>query len=291
MRPPPTTFLTRLTTASRRHYSPRAIAVPTSTAAASLPKLRLTDLPAPTSATCSCNPAEAAGEEIDRATPLAGTMPLHHSHVVIASGREDWSSRVELDAGVGEAVRKVKEACKRHGDPFAPVLVTAGSFPVGVGVGGGVGMAVFPSGLWVAGVQSGMVERVVRRWVLPSSASSSSSSTEELPLPEKIIGSTILICSHNSRDRRCGKYFPALKAEFLRVLDTLGVQDVRVEATSHLSGHKFAGNVVVYRDGWGVWYGRVGVEAVEGIVRETVVKGRVVRGLCRGVVGAELEEV
>jgi leucyl-tRNA synthetase len=34
--------------------------------------------------------------------------------------------------------------------------------------------------------------------------------------------------------------------------------------------------------GAGVWYGRVGPEHVEGVVGETVVKGRVVRVLLRG---------
>jgi hypothetical protein len=102
---------------------------------------------------------------------------------------------------------------------------------------------------------------------------------------------TVLICSHNSRDTRCGAYYPVLKQEFETVLKREGIEGVKVEGTSHLSGHKFAGNVVVYLpQGWGVWYGRVGVGEVEGIVRETIVGGRVLKELTRGVVGREMEE-
>jgi hypothetical protein len=63
---------------------------------------------------------------------------------------------------------------------------------------------------------------------------------------------------------------------------------------SHIGGHKFAGNVIIYVPptwdthalrGCGIWYGRVGPEEVEGVVGETVVGGRVVGDLFRGGVG------
>lgn len=71
--------------------------------------------------------------------------------------------------------------------------------------------------------------------------------------------------------------------------------EASVAGSSHLGGHKWAGNVVVYlpggegEDGWGVWYGRVGVREVQAIVDETVVGRRVVEGICRGVVGRAIE--
>ena len=112
-----------------------------------------------------------------------------------------------------------------------------------------------------------------------------------LPHPKKLNTATVLICSHSSRDQRCGAYYPPLREEFENVFRRKGLGgEVKIAATSHLSGHKFAGNVVVYLpEGWGVWYGRVGVGQVEGIVGETIVKGRVVGELARGVVGRELE--
>lgn len=68
-----------------------------------------------------------------------------------------------------------------------------------------------------------------------------------------------------------------------------------VALISHIGGHKFAGNVVIYfpKDwrgrgesglaGKGVWYGRVEPRHVWGIVEETVKGRRVVEELCRGI--------
>jgi (2Fe-2S) ferredoxin len=73
----------------------------------------------------------------------------------------------------------------------------------------------------------------------------------------------------------------------------------QVGLISHIGGHKFAGNVIVYippsltghpLKGMGIWYGRVAPQHVEDIVAETVLKGKVVRELWRGAVrqGGEL---
>lgn len=70
----------------------------------------------------------------------------------------------------------------------------------------------------------------------------------------------------------------------------------RVGFISHIGGHKFAGNVIVYLPpgskmengeenplaGCGVWYGRVEPKHVEGIVKETVMGGRVIEEHFRG---------
>ena len=69
----------------------------------------------------------------------------------------------------------------------------------------------------------------------------------------------------------------------------------RVGLISHIGGHKFAGNVIIYippgkgddgekhgLEGCGIWYGRVEPRHVEGIVEETIQKGRVIESLFRG---------
>lgn len=71
-----------------------------------------------------------------------------------------------------------------------------------------------------------------------------------------------------------------------------------VASISHIGGHAFAGNVVIYipkqwklRDrnvysplaGKGIWYGRVEPRHVWGIVEETIQKGRIIEELLRGV--------
>jgi (2Fe-2S) ferredoxin len=153
-----------------------------------------------------------------------------------------------------------------------------------------------------------------------------------------ITNPTILICSHGQRDSRCGILGPVLHEEFSRYIDqrkgddptshisvartpcfvasastTTGSEDansshpkvtVNVGMVSHIGGHKWAGNVIIYFPptlqaspasasehgeralhplaGMSVWYGRVEPRHVEGIVEETLVNGRVIKELCRG---------
>lgn len=121
----------------------------------------------------------------------------------------------------------------------------------------------------------------------------------------------VLVCGHGGRDQRCGLYGPVLQAEFEKRLPEQGVEVLaegvtgenlergyaaRVGQISHIGGHKFAGNVIVYIPptlkagdggvhplaGHGIWYGRVEPAHVEGIVSETIRKGRVVEELLRG---------
>lgn len=128
---------------------------------------------------------------------------------------------------------------------------------------------------------------------------------------------TILICSHGKRDQRCGIMGPLLQSEFRRVLRGKGFSIAEENAgdagtvdepghanlglISHIGGHKYAGNVIVYLPpsiaengnvsdgslaGKGIWYGRVEPRHVEGIVEQTVLKGRVIEDHFRGGVGA-----
>lgn len=111
-----------------------------------------------------------------------------------------------------------------------------------------------------------------------------------LPSPEAITTPTILICGHGGRDQRCGVLGPLLQSCFRAELQRRGIT-AEVAQISHIGGHKYAGNVIIYLppgmqgnalSGSGIWYGRVGPEQVEGLVEETVVRGRVVGDLLRG---------
>jgi hypothetical protein len=113
---------------------------------------------------------------------------------------------------------------------------------------------------------------------------------------------------------------PALRAEFEDKLSRLGynvlkgpVQDAHEEAAriegessesdqtarvgliSHIGGHKYAGNVIIYLPpglhsggkphplaGQGIWYGRVEPKHVEGIVSETITGGKIIADMFRG---------
>lgn len=133
----------------------------------------------------------------------------------------------------------------------------------------------------------------------------------------------VLICGHGGRDGRCGVMGPALQGEFDTALSREGIDvlqgpvlineeadgteryisgttsrniTARIGLTSHIGGHKFAGNVIIYIPktakvangdvhplaGSGIWYGRVEPKHVEGIVTQTILSGTVVEDMFRG---------
>ena len=121
---------------------------------------------------------------------------------------------------------------------------------------------------------------------------------------------TVLICGHGGRDMRCGVMAPALESEFQRVLLSQGYTSAggdgstvdgpnhaNIGLISHIGGHKYAGNVIVYiapkmtmgssaephpLAGKGIWYGRIEPKHVQGIVDETILGGKVVADHFRG---------
>lgn len=120
----------------------------------------------------------------------------------------------------------------------------------------------------------------------------------------------ILLCSQRTRDARCGQSAPLLKREFERHLRPLGLyrdlQDQRpggvgIYFISHVGGHKFSANCMIYRRtkanklengensngnaedgilGEGsqcIWLARVRPEDCEGLIKFTVLQGKVVK--------------
>lgn len=97
----------------------------------------------------------------------------------------------------------------------------------------------------------------------------------------------VLLCSHQRRDARCGLTAPIIKRELERHLRPLGLYrdanderpgGVGIYFVSHVGGHKFAANVLVYRKTAQqmIWLARVRPEHCEGIVRYTLLEGKVV---------------
>lgn len=114
----------------------------------------------------------------------------------------------------------------------------------------------------------------------------------------------ILLCSQATRDARCGQSAPLLRKELERHLRPLGLyrdlEDERpggvgIYFISHVGGHKFAANVMIYRrasherestgvDGTPfdeaaqcIWLARVKPEDCENLVKYTVLQGKVVQ--------------
>jgi hypothetical protein len=154
----------------------------------------------------------------------------------------------------------------------------------------------------------------------PSDITASQAAQQDLPHPSKTSlptslnshpsphAAVILLCSQRTRDARCGQSAPLLRREFERHLRPLGLYrdmddrrpgGVGIYFISHVGGHKYSANVIVYRrrdfdwykrdqdgDGEGVgnegaaqgiWLARVRPEECENIIRYTVLQGKVLK--------------
>ena len=142
---------------------------------------------------------------------------------------------------------------------------------------------------------------------LPSPAQDDPTALSSRPCPHRYL---ILLCSQKTRDARCGQSAPILRREFERHLRPLGLyRDLRdtrpggvgIYFISHVGGHKYSANVMVYRrnqvpslDGNGasdggkvarelgeasqcIWLARVRPQDCENIVRYTLLQGKVVK--------------
>ncbi|KAM1276336.1 hypothetical protein ACFX13_029572 [Malus domestica] len=114
--------------------------------------------------------------------------------------------------------------------------------------------------------------------------------------PETLKGSYVFVCSHGSRDRRCGVCGPPLINRFREEVELHGLQGkVSVSPCSHIGGHKYAGNVIMFgsncnRKVSGHWYGYVAPEDVPVLLEQHVGKGEIVDWLWRGQMGLSEEQ-
>lgn len=107
-----------------------------------------------------------------------------------------------------------------------------------------------------------------------------------------------LLYDNSKRDKRCSVCGPRLFKRFVELLPGYKQQikeaqvgPVSVHRVSHVGGHKYAGNVIVYRcgqsagTGFGDWYGYVSEEDVKRLIEISVIRGDIVHDLYRGRTG------
>jgi (2Fe-2S) ferredoxin len=136
---------------------------------------------------------------------------------------------------------------------------------------------------------------------LPHPTKTSITSLKSHPSPHAAV---ILLCSQRTRDARCGQSAPLLRREFERHLRPLGLYrdmddqrpgGVGIYFISHVGGHKYSANVIVYRRrnfDWykqddkeggdegasqGIWLARVRPEECENIIKYTVLQGKLLK--------------
>ncbi|KAJ7535357.1 hypothetical protein O6H91_12G037500 [Diphasiastrum complanatum] len=113
--------------------------------------------------------------------------------------------------------------------------------------------------------------------------------------PEHLTGSHIFVCAHANRDARCGYCGPLLIEKFKEEITKHSLDnEVFVRACSHVGGHKYAGNIIIYSPQGGAiaghWYGYVTPNDVADLLEQHIGKGEIVERLWRGQMSLTEEE-
>ncbi|TKA34113.1 hypothetical protein B0A50_00093 [Salinomyces thailandicus] len=276
---------------------------------------------------------------IDEDDALYGQIKGWSRHVLVATGKTDWVRDVEDEKG------SVMEALGKHASAVegGRLMVSASNISVpewssgeGEGKNGIYGkdrptrVVLLPAFQILEGVTPRSTPDVITSIINPAPTnlqplSSTTTPPTSLALPEGVSLTScphktlILLCSQATRDARCGQSAPLLYKELARHLRPLGLfrnhdddrpGGVGIYFISHVGGHKYSANMMVYRrstssgsgngngNGHGgnkepgekeqggkgegeaaqcIWLARVRPEDCENIVRYTVLEGKVVK--------------
>ncbi|KAL5336777.1 Sucrase/ferredoxin-like-domain-containing protein [Aspergillus crustosus] len=273
--------------------------------------------------------------DVDEEDEIYGHVNGWSTHLLVATGKTDWVRDVADEEGsVMEAVDRggilpgngtLKLSASNMPVPDEYYAHEKGQQPTTV--------LLLPSFTIIDHVTPALVPELIRRFVDPTMTNTTPLNvaptlpkTEgqgpELPTEEQVMTSlrsrpcphaaVILLCSQKTRDARCGQSAPLLRRELDRHLRPLGLHrdldderpgGVGIYFISHVGGHKYAANVIVYRrrdfdwykttearvaetsavetadEGASqcIWLARVRPEDCENIVRYTVLQGKVVK--------------
>jgi (2Fe-2S) ferredoxin len=199
--------------------------------------------------------------------PLADSVKPYHRHAFACTGDRSWPPRLEDDDGLlGAMARDVRDL--RCGEGPIPKLTATDE----VSSGAGIDLLVFPEAVRyrVAGREDWGA--VLHEHLLGGKRAR----VDSEPLP----GRHVFVCVHAARDERCGQCGPPLLEALATAVESAGLEEVTLRATSHVGGHKYAGNVLFYPEG--VWYGYVRPSDAERLVRDYIAGGRILEDLYRG---------
>ncbi|KAH8548578.1 Sucrase/ferredoxin-like-domain-containing protein [Umbelopsis sp. PMI_123] len=230
--------------------------------------------------------------KIDNTTPLLGSTKPYSRHVLIATGKSDWLSHIDEENGTVAAA--LLSHMNKVSPPFRILTTNTSLTATHSTLPGSTDVVVLPDNILVSNVTTSNVAQFYDLFLatpLPSKADSALPDLKgntELVVTKNIYTSMILLCSHRRRDKRCGVTAPILAQEFDHVLRQRDIHEgeggTALVMVSHIGGHKFAGNIILYTNEGrrGIWYGRVNPCHCEAIVDQSLIGGKVIKELYRG---------
>lgn len=219
-----------------------------------------------------------------RQSPLVGTTEMYDRHVFLCyKNPQVWPPRIEA-AEFDRLPRLLSAAlAARKGDMKRETRLTICEGHDGTEISNG-DVLIFPDMIRYRRLTHFDVDTFVEEVLVKDG--------EWLPgTPEKLKGSYVFVCCHGSRDRRCGVCGPALVTRFREEIDSHGLRGkVSVSPCSHIGGHKYAGNVIIFGPNGhgevsGHWYGYVTPDDVPLLLEQHIGKGEIIDYLWRGQMG------
>lgn len=244
--------------------------------------------------------------DLDNESPLLGSMLPYGRHLMISTGVSDWGERIEEDHNTLAAeIHRIMNSDKIYTEqkPNGRIFITNTSMLTTYStVEGGHDIILLPENIIISNVKVEEAEIFYQTFLtipLPTQpvhlqyyiGTEFKSLIQHKPwdVQWNPYGSMILICSHRRRDKRCGITAPILAREFDHFLrendiEENGEHGTVVTMCSHVGGHKYAGNIIIYthQGTRGIWYGRVTPHHCQQIVEKTIIKGKVIKELYRG---------
>ncbi|XP_062105677.1 altered inheritance of mitochondria protein 32 [Humulus lupulus] len=220
---------------------------------------------------------------------LAGTVDAYDRHVFLChKNPEAWASRVE-DSESDPLPKLLSSALKaRKNDITLKTRLTICEGREGTEFSDG-DVLIFPEMVKYRSLKDSDVDSFVEDVLV-------NGLTWTSRVQEVLTGSFVFVCSHGNRDKRCGVCGPVLIEKFKEEIKSRGLSyQVVVNACSHIGGHKYAGNLIIYSPGLdgkvtGHWYGYVTPEDVPELLDQHIAKGEIIERLWRGQMGVSAEE-
>ncbi|KAM1111945.1 hypothetical protein ACFX2I_044880 [Malus domestica] len=174
---------------------------------------------------------------------LAGTVNAYDRHVFLCyKTPEAWASRVEGSESDPLPKFFASALKARKNDIAVKTLLTVIEGREGTEFSDS-DVLIFPQMIKYRGLKESDVDSFVDDVLVNDKPWASR-------VQEALTGSHVFVCAHGSRDKRCGVCGPVLIDKFKEEAELRGLTNqVLVTACSHIGGHKYAGNLIIYSPG------------------------------------------
>ncbi|KAL5615156.1 hypothetical protein BROUX41_005213 [Berkeleyomyces rouxiae] len=227
----------------------------------------------------SCSIKYPKSFSINETEELYGHIKGFSTHVLVATGKSDWVRDVADEKG------SIMQAISKAASPTnGKLMLSASNMPQPSGTTDydePTRVLLLPAFVYLDQVTPANVPTLIESYInvaptsttelapfeLPETMGASptghdAATGSKTPISPQIVASqcphsvVILMCSQKTRDARCGQSAPLLKRELERHLRPLGLyrdyDDTRpggvgIYFISHVGGHKFSANMMVYR--------------------------------------------